>query len=280
MKKLFHLSPVSQHGNWARFLQLLFQKKSKKELQEDACFVSLVACLVEKVEADAENNQLESADTKNRVERIASLLFSIDDVNILAKFTNTIQVYCRQSPKSSLLQNLIRSLERDKLDDNQFWNKLLSIRIAQLVDIEKVGVRPFTWNQDDAVLDDHSAVQAFLRGPNKTMKYQAFTGIVQARKFVSTYFGSVWSSWLVNRPSRKYTATATAAGAGRNAHVLIEKTREWYDRKVIPVKQQLEELKKLRSMVKPASALANSPDAEQMEPQAKKRALEVSGTAE
>ena len=240
--------------------------------------MSLVVCLVEKVEADAENNQLESLDTKNRVESIASLLFLINDVDILAKFTNAIQVYCQQSPESFLLQNLIRSLERDKLCDNQFWNQLLNIRIAQLVDVEKVGVRPFTWNQDDVVIHDHPAVQAFLRGPNKSMKYYGFTSIVQARKFVSTHFGSVWNCWLADRSPCQYTATATPAGAGRNAHVLIEKTTEWYDRKVIPVKQQLDELKKLRGMVQPASSLASSPESEQMEPPAKKRALAVPGT--
>ena len=263
LKKLFDLSPVGQHGIWASFLKSLFQRNAKKVLWKDECFKAMLTSLVEKVEVDAQNNQLESAGM-NRVEGIASLLFVIGDVDFLTKFTNAIQTFCQKLSKSCLLCNLIRSLEKEKLSGNQFWNQLLNLRIAQLEDVEKAGVPPFTWNQDDAVLNDHPAVQTFLRGPNKAMKYQAFTGIAQARQFVNTHFG-----WSWNAPSRTYTANATASGVGRHALVLIEKTTRWYDKKVAPVKQKFEELKKLRSMLNPASASLP----ETLEPQAKKRAV-------
>ena len=277
LKKLLNISPVSQHRWWATFLKLIFQSSLKDVLQSDPCFSAMVKCLVEKVEVDAQNNLLDSAAAKNNLDRIASLLFAVGDHGNLSKFVNAIQAYFRLSPKTCLLQNLIRSLEREKLNGNQFWNQLLSLRIAQLEDVEKVGIPPFTWNQDNAILNGHPQVEAFLRGPTKVMKYQAFTGIAQARSFAKTYFG-VTSSWVWpvrSTPPRLYTATATPSGTGRSAYVLIEKTTEWYDKKVAPAKQQLEELRKLRSMVNPVPVQARSSEAEQMEPQAKRRAVDI-----
>ncbi|XP_028397869.1 uncharacterized protein LOC114521584 [Dendronephthya gigantea] len=269
IKKLFDLSPVSQYGNWAEYLKSLFQRNVKKVLQKDDCFIAMVTCLAQKVEDDARNKQLESVGA-SRIERIASLLFAIDNFEILTKFTNAILKHCQQSHTSSLLQNLIRLLEKEKLGGNQFWNQLLNIRISQLEDVEKSGIPPFTWNQDDAVFNNHPQVQTFLRGPNQTMKYQAFTGIAQARKFANSYFGGSWA-----RPgdTSSYTATATTAGVGRHAYVLIEKTRAWYDRKFAPVQRQLDELNKLRGMVKPESAATTS--SETGEPQAKRKAVGV-----
>lgn len=276
LQKLFDLSPVFQHGWWAEFLKSLFQEsKDKQMLREDACFKSIIACLAERIEADAENNQLESATTENRVEEVASLLFVFGNDIILAKFTNAILAYCRRSPKCTVLQNLIRSLEKEKLSGNQFWIQLLNLRVVQLVDVEKEEMPPFTWNQDDAVINGHPQVQAFLRGPNQTMKYQEFTNIAQARSFASTFFGPLrrWSWTFMNTSSRSYTATAKTGGSGRRAYCLIEKTREWYEKKVAPLKQQLEELKKLRNMVNPVRVPVSSSTTEQEEPPAKKRAL-------
>ena len=51
---------------------------------------------------------------------------------------------------------------------------------------------------------------------------------------------------------------------------MIEKTREWYDRKVRTIKRQLEELKKLRDLVKSQPATVS--DGLSDEPPAKKRA--------
>lgn len=272
IKKLFDLSPVSHHGNWAEFLKALFQRNLKKVLQKDACFMVMVTCLAEKVEDDAQNEQLESVGA-SRIERIACLLFAIGNFEILSKFTNAILTQCQQSHSSSFLQNLIRLLEREKLGGNQFWNQLLNLRIAQVENaVKKSGIPPFTWNQDDAVVSDHPQVQTFLRGPNKTMKYQVFTGIAQARKFADTYFGLSWT-----RPGNtsSYTATATTAGVGRHAYVLIEKTRSWYDRKFAPVLRQLDELNKLRSMVSPKSAATTSSEIMELEPRAKKKAVAV-----
>lgn len=266
LREMFKLSPVSQHSRWAKFLMKLYEEV-EDDLGKDIFFKSVVTCLVEKFETEVRNNQLDASSADARVQSIATLLFLLGDEELLEKFTSAVCVYSRRSPKSSMLEKLVQSLKCEKLGDNPFWIQLLVRRIQQLEEIEKVGIRPFSWNQEDAVVVGHPQVESFLRGPGTKMRYEAFNGIGHARNWMYKHFHRMPETSL-------YSATVTVGGRGRDAYALIEKTRDWCDRKVNTIKQQLIELKKLRAMVKsqPVAGPASS-SVDQMEPQAKKRAV-------
>lgn len=264
---MFNMSPVSQHSRWAEFLKILY-KKDTKVLRKDVLFKFIVACLVEKLETEVQDNQLQSVDADARVQSIASLLFLLSDEELLKKFTAAICSYSHRWPKSSLLQELIQSLEKRKLGDNQFWMQLLVRRIHQLEVVEKVGIRSFTWNQEEAVVAGHPQVQDFLRGPSRSMRYEAFKGIGHARNWMAKHFDG--------KSLASHSATVTVGGRGRDAYAVIEKSREWYDNKVNTIKQQLSELEKLRGLVKPLPvATTECSSSDQLEPQAKKRAVDL-----
>ena len=267
LRTVFNMSPISQHSRWAMFLKKIYEESKDKEvLKEDVHFKSIVTCLVEKFESEVRDNHLETLGADVRVQHIASLLFLLDDEGFLKRFKDALCFYSHRSPKSCLLQKLIQSLEQSKLGDNQFWIQLLFRRIQQLEEVEKVGIRPFSWNQEDAVVVGHPQVEAFLRGTRQVMRYEAFNGIGHARNWASKHFH--------RKTSPPYSATVTVGGRGGGAYALIEKTREWYNRKVNTIKQQLNELKKLRDLVKTQLATdIGCSSKDQLEPPAKKRAL-------
>lgn len=277
--ELLKMSPVCQHSRWAKFLKELYEE-AKDDLVKDISFKSMVACLVEKFETQVRDKQLEtdSADpwahvffdqrsVDARVQDIAVLLFLVDDEELLKKFTSAVCVHSRRSPQSSLLKNLVESLSRGKLGDNPFWIELVDRRIQQLEEVEKVGIPPFSWNQEDAVVAGHPRVESFLRGPETRMSYQAFNSVRHARNWMDKHFHKL--PWML-----PYSAMVTIGGRGRDAYASIVKTRDWYDRKVNTIKEQLSELEKLRGMVKsqPVAGTA-SPLDDQMEPQIKKKAV-------
>ena len=266
LREMFKMSPVSQHFRWAKFLIKLYEEV-KDDLGKDIFFKSIVTCLAGKFETEVRDNQLDPGSANVRVQSIAALLFLLGDEELLEKFTSAVCAYSRRSPKSSVLQKLVQSLKNGKLGDNPFWIQLLVRRIQQLEEIEKVGIRPFSWNQEDAVVVGHPQVESFLRGPGTKMRYEAFNGIGHARNWMYKHFHRI-------PETSPYSAKVTVGGRGRDAYALIEKTRDWYDRKVNTIKQQLSELKMLRAMVtsRPVAGAASS-SGDQMEPQAKKRAV-------
>ena len=267
LKTIFNMSPVSQHSRWAEFLKNIYERsKDKDALQKDVIFTYMVTCLVEKFESEVRNNKLETQSADARAQHIAFFLFVLGDEVFLKKFTATVCVHSYQSPKSRLLQKLIQSLEPRNLGDDQFWIKLLVRRIQQLEEVEKLGICSFSWNQEDAVVVGHPLVESFLKGPRQRMRYEAFNGIKHARNWAAKHF---------HRPALPpYSATITVGGRGSDAYAVIEKTRDWYDRKVRAIKMQLEELKKLRDLVKCQPAAGhNCLSEDQLEPPAKKRTL-------
>lgn len=270
---MFQLSPVSQYGRWAVFLKKLLEtmsEKRKKALGENKCFKSILLSLVESI---ACSKTLDSPDSITWISKTASLLFLYNDTELLDKWTNAV---LRQSKSQSglLLERLIETLSTECLNASPFWLKLLQSRIKQLEKVEQKGIPSFTWNQSGAVVYEHPQVQAFLRGPKQSLKYQAFTGIRHARNWASKHFGQnpCWYSPVPSGPScSSYSANVTTGGTGRNSFAMVVKTKVWYDKKVDTIRQQMKELSKIRAMV---NAVTNSNSTtEKSEPAPKKRAL-------
>jgi len=91
-------------------------------------------------------------------------------------------------------------------------------------------------------------VEAFLHGPQQSFILTGFSGIAQARGAGTillgrnAYFGSGSIS------TKTYSFTAKPDGTGRNARLVIQKTRDWYQQQVKVkegYKQELLEVKRL-----------------------------------
>ena len=266
LKTVFNVSSVFQHWRWAKFLKNVYEgSKDKDVLQRDVLFTTIITCLVDTFESEVKEGKLDVLTADTKMQHIASLLFLLGHEGFLEKFTAAVCAHSHQSPKSSLLKRLIESLEPSKLGDDQFWIKLLVRRIQQLEEVEKIGDRPFSWNQEDAVVVGHPQVQAFLKGPTQRMRYEAFTNVRHARNWAAKHF--------LRQIFPPYSATVTVGGRGSDAFVIIEKTRAWYDRKMKTVQIELKELKKLRDLVRSQSATdIDCLSEDQQEPPAKKKA--------
>lgn len=257
--KMFKLSPVSQYGRWAVFLKKLLENNGAI-----GCFNTLVLSFVNTVEFTAQSKTTNAANAATWITEIASLLFAVNDAEILNKFTDAVHVFSVQFPDSAILEKLTAALENENLGSSPYWIKLLQWRIRQLEKVEEMGTKSFTWNQYDAVVPGHSQVQAFLRGPEQRMTYQAFTSIRHARNWANKH------SW-----SNTYSITVTTGGTGQRSYALIEKTRAWYDKKMKTIQHNMKDLSKLRAMVNGPANTDGDSTIDALEPPVKKQAAAV-----
>ncbi|RLN94033.1 hypothetical protein BBJ28_00023627, partial [Nothophytophthora sp. Chile5] len=96
---------------------------------------------------------------------------------------------------------------------------IANIRMQWLDDqIAELG-KPFSWKMPDAVFPSAAQIEAFLRGPERTISIPGFTSIHAARAF--TYKHTPYDS-------KKMMASfeMTAGGNGHNAYVTLTKTRK------------------------------------------------------
>ena len=109
-----------------------------------------------------------------------------------------------------------------------------------------------TNRQPRAEVPAHPKLTEFFRGDAKVTVYSAsFTGIAHARDFASKHGGysqprygsSVPQGY--NNSSEKTSAIWTPSGAGKNAHVKIEKTDDAYKRRLKQYEDDQRELKNL-----------------------------------
>lgn len=82
-----------------------------------------------------------------------------------------------------------------------------------------VELPDFSRDMPNASFPDHPEVEAFLRGPEQEMTVRDMNGVEEARAFVSMYSHA--------HPNASFTLTA--GGRGRNAHVVVSKTRQAFN---------------------------------------------------
>jgi hypothetical protein len=97
-------------------------------------------------------------------------------------------------------------------------------------------------------------VEAFLHGPTETFTLGGFSGISGARREASKIQGrSIYgygSSKTNSSTPSTYSMTATAQGTGKNACVVIRKTRECYQLQVQAKQLLAQELIAVRRLVR------------------------------
>ncbi|KAE9194029.1 hypothetical protein PF005_g17849 [Phytophthora fragariae] len=81
----------------------------------------------------------------------------------------------------------------------------------------------FSWEMPDAHFPANAEVENFLRGEHSTFALRGFGGITAARKFVSD------NNRTPNGPNRTASYTMSAQGSGKNAAVVVTKTREYFE---------------------------------------------------
>ena len=123
-------------------------------------------------------------------------------------------------------------------------NQLSSVRnLASLfLNATNKAKLTFTWHMPQASFPRNKMVEEFLRGPLQVTRFRnpEWRGIREAREFASIISGSNYSTYRSynsvynrskNSSSSTYTATATANGIGKNAHIIITKTRGDFERR-------------------------------------------------
>lgn len=82
--------------------------------------------------------------------------------------------------------------------------------------------KPFSWEMPDAYFPDNAKVQAFLRGPDASMKtvgVRQFNGVRHARNYAN--------KWMRGQQINA-SYTLEPDGRGQSAYVTIKKTRAWF----------------------------------------------------
>ncbi|KIZ01203.1 hypothetical protein MNEG_6757 [Monoraphidium neglectum] len=110
--------------------------------------------------------------------------------------------------------------------------------------LEGQGRPAFSWEMPDAVVPNCPDIQAFLRGPEQSVRFTKFlSGVVHARTMAQRLFNSTRPKDKVpgcaqGRAARRrgggggaanYSATAEAGGKGKSAWLQVTKTRAWFD---------------------------------------------------
>eukprot|EP00111_Clytia_hemisphaerica_P020473 TCONS_00060315-protein len=145
----------------------------------------------------------------------------------------------------SILKQLINDLKSTFGKTNMF-RLLLSARAENLRQIQTGGPPKLTWNQPDAVLEGHPAVQKFLRGNQEKFVYQNFNAIKEARRWVELYSG--------NNPSKGYSFRGETSGSAKNSKAHLRKGREKYDAQLSEYNSLMSEL---NGLTKQLQALSN-----------------------
>lgn len=96
-------------------------------------------------------------------------------------------------------------------------------------------------------------MEAFLRSANPTHIVRGFGGIAAARKAATciqggrrSYYGSYGAG--SGSDGSTYSLTTNATGTGKNAHVVVTKTQDWYQRQVKAKQALAQELRAVRTL--------------------------------
>jgi hypothetical protein len=105
-------------------------------------------------------------------------------------------------------------------------------------------------------------VESFLHGPSETFNLSGCSGIAQARRAASDVQAKrVYGYSASNSKPITYSITATAQGTGRNACVVIRKTKEYYELQVKARQLLGQELVAVRRLVRAVPGAAAAPAA-------------------
>jgi hypothetical protein len=128
-----------------------------------------------------------------------------------------------------------QAIQRGNLD----LIELCKRRIENLSTSAKAVPPPFTWSIPDAK-HENSTIHTFLRGPTQTLTISnQFSGIVDARKFVSQLTKSDWSAYF----------NAEAGGSGRKAFITVTKTGSHYDNLATSSTKEMQKMKELQGLL-------------------------------
>ncbi|KAJ8542678.1 hypothetical protein ON010_g12132 [Phytophthora cinnamomi] len=104
--------------------------------------------------------------------------------------------------------------------------------------------KPFSWEMVDARFPGNPKIEAFLRGPDTSMKIvraKPFTGLPEARKYAAD---------CVRGMQDGASFTMKPAGKGKQAYVTISKTKKWYNDCQKKVREYQAERTKLKELYK------------------------------
>lgn len=103
-------------------------------------------------------------------------------------------------------------------------SSIAALRIHWLSTQLQAQGQPFSWEMPDAQFPDNAHVQAFLRGPRvsmDTMGVRSFNGIQHARNYAN--------KWMREKQINA-SFELEPEGRGRDAYVVITKTRTWFSK--------------------------------------------------
>ena len=139
-----------------------------------------------------------------------------------SEYFNKYEQLVKQMNSDQLSMLLIETTTHfDTYKSSKTFYKLYEWRMETLS--QKMRKQPeFSWSMSSAKLPKHLDVQKFLRSAEQTYTYKnSFGGIADARKFIEEYDGL--------RKELGFSIATKAYGIGKKAHVIITKTRDFYN---------------------------------------------------
>ncbi|KAF6258829.1 hypothetical protein COO60DRAFT_1085303 [Scenedesmus sp. NREL 46B-D3] len=184
-----------------------------------ALLTAAVEGLFENNSSNSSNNSsnLLSSQTDDSMLQLSHLLLS--ELPLAAAYGRFAAAVAARKDNSLLLKQLLQAESVGQALDSASVQRLVAFQVANLE--RSSVVPPFNWRMPHAKLPSHPQAQLFLHGPAESFTLTGFTGINGARREASRFQGTYNNS----KPST-YSMTATAQGVGRNACLLIRKTRD------------------------------------------------------
>jgi hypothetical protein len=98
--------------------------------------------------------------------------------------------------------------------------KLIQHRLSYMQQIASRPLLPFSWCMRQANFPGRPELESFLQGPLETVTVKGFDGIAQARHLKFR---------LEQESSAKFSVIGEPKGVGKNAKLVVTKTRRWYE---------------------------------------------------
>jgi len=201
--------------------------------------------------------------SKDVFQKTAQMLIKDVESNpsICVNFLKEVYLSGETSVAYNLIDMICKSLLQNPVNNMQKFIEMISSLLPLLLKIDgcnqlssvhhlaglflnatKKSKITFTWHMPQANFPRDKTIEEFFRGPLQVMRFRnpGWRGIREAREFSSIISGNNYSSHRSsnsgynkskNSSSSTYTVTATADGAGKNAHIIITKTRGDFERR-------------------------------------------------
>ena len=144
--------------------------------------------------------------------KFTKLLHEKSEIGGLAKVTELVT--SKKEDNQLLIQHLVAHLTKEHKNNIPECLKDLSIvRMKHLETFLENGEPKLRWNQPQASSPGHPAVELFLRGPRKLLKYSNFQDINDAQK---------WAEEQAQRVG--CFVKISTSGSGKTSFALLEKT--------------------------------------------------------